>query len=165
MRQTTTEVNAARTALGAAGVWMDAAARWLIVPIITRPRVWPRLLSTTLFCREAGVLYGRSMSGKSIYIYIYIYIYICADLPRKRQKQTKNHPTCRKIPQIIYIYLYFCRIRTGELRTRPRRAETRAGKPRPKKTHARTGAKHLLQGRRPEHAKTCLWRPQKLVGH
>ena len=33
--------------------------------------------------------------------------------------------------------------RTGELRTRPRHAETRVGRPYPKKTHARTDAKHL----------------------
>ena len=49
--------------------------------------------------------------------------------------------------------------RTGDVKTRPRRAETRAGSRHPKKTHARTGAKHLLGGRRPENAKTCLWRP------
>ena len=54
--------------------------------------------------------------------------------------------------------------RTGELRARARRAETHApGRPYPKNTHARSGAKRLLQGRRPENAVTGLWRPPEYL--
>ena len=80
------------------------------------------------------------------------------------KKQPRNHPTSRKIPKIIYIYLYFYGLAPGELRTRARRVETRVGSRYPKKTHARSDAKaRLYKGRPPETHQTCVWRPQKYV--
>ena len=52
---------------------------------------------------------------------------------------------------------------TGDVQTRPRRAETRVGKPYPKNTHARTDAKHLLYRLDVPRKRIsrCLWRPPK----
>ena len=56
------------------------------------------------------------------------------------ERQPKDHPTPQKIPQ-NHLYISICLwTRTGELETRPRRAETYPGPPYPKKTHARDDA-------------------------
>ena len=84
-------------------------------------------------------------------------------MPKICQKQPKNHPTSRKIPQIIYIYLYFYGLALASSRRDLDATWTRAGKPGPKNTHARTDAKHLLDGRRPENAIAGLWRPPEII--
>ena len=55
----------------------------------------------------------------------------------------------------MWIFRTSTRVSTGDVQTRPRREKTQPARAYPKKTHARTGAKHLLEGRRPENVSLC----------
>ena len=61
------------------------------------------------------------------------------------QKYLKNIQNSPTISIYLWIFRTSTRVSTGELETRPRHDRTEPGRRYPPKTHARTGAKHLLQ--------------------